>query len=72
VNLSANQIRVLELMIDHGKTQTEAAAIMGISRNTIHNHLTRARDKLGAASVAQAMVLFDRTRRTPQCPETSG
>jgi DNA-binding CsgD family transcriptional regulator len=72
VNLSAKQTRVLELMVDDGMKLQQAAAAMSVTRNTAHNHLTRAKAKLGAKTLGQAMVFFDRTRRTAQCPETSG
>src|SRR5689334_21350185 len=52
--LSARELQVLTL-IAHGYCYKEIANELGISPNTIKNHLTRAREKLEAKSTAHAI-----------------
>ena len=47
-------------MIASGKKATEAAHALGISPETVKDHLTRVRLKLGATTTAQAAVMASR------------
>lgn len=60
--LSDQQVKIME-RICAGKKSAEIASELGISENTVHAHLQRSRLKLGASSMHQAAVLFDRLTR---------
>ncbi|MBJ7331523.1 MAG: hypothetical protein JHC95_16640 [Solirubrobacteraceae bacterium] len=58
-DLDADQIRMLGLLAD-GATQVEVAAALSWSRRTVARRLAEARSALGAATTAQAVVLWRR------------
>ena len=60
-SLTAQEARVLGLLSD-GKTNTEIAATLGLSRHTVKNYLSHAFGKLGVKRRSQAAALFARIR----------
>ena len=66
--LTARECEVLEAMIHHGVIKL-AAQTLGMHRDTARNHLTAVRLKLGVGTTAQAMALYERSRRVPTWPE---
>lgn len=54
-HLSERQIEILQIIAD-GKTTKEAAAALGISHKTVHNHLNSIYRKLDAQSLTQAVI----------------
>lgn len=54
--------RVCKLLVE-GCNAEQVAARMGVSPWTVRSHIFNARAKLGARSLLQLAVLFDRTRR---------
>lgn len=57
--LSAREREVIR-WIASGRRQADVAALLGLSERTIENHLRRIRNRLGAASTAQAIHLLVR------------
>ena len=60
-SLTAQETRVLGLLAD-GKTNTEIAATLGLSRHTVKNYLSHAFGKLGVKRRSHAAALFSRIR----------
>jgi len=58
--LSAQERRVLDLVAD-GRTNIEAAQILGLSPHTVKNHLANIFEKLGVANRAEAVALLLRS-----------
>ena len=58
--LSAREREVIR-WIASGRRQGDVAALLGLSERTIENHLRRIRNRLGAASTAQAVHLLVRS-----------
>jgi DNA-binding NarL/FixJ family response regulator len=59
-NLSAQERRVLELVAD-GRTNSEAAKILGLSPHTVKNHLANIFQKLGVGNRAGAVAFLLRS-----------
>ncbi|WP_130804004.1 PA1136 family autoinducer-binding transcriptional regulator [Acinetobacter ihumii] len=57
--LSARELEVIR-WIASGRKQADVAVMLGLSPRTVENHLRRIREKLGAASTAQAIHLLIR------------
>lgn len=60
--LTPTQTEVMVRVLD-GQTVNEIALAIAKSPSTISTHLARAKGKLGAKTVEQAAVFFDRQRR---------
>ena len=60
-SLTAQEARVLGPLAE-GKTNTEIAATLGLSRHTVKNYLSHAFGKLGVKRRSQAAALFARIR----------
>ena len=58
--LSAREREVIRWFAS-GRRQADVAALLGLSERTIENHLRRIRNRLGAASTAQAIHLLVRS-----------
>lgn len=57
-HLTSRQIQVMDLLIE-GNTFDQAAARLGlVSRCSIGTHVSNVKDKLGAATLSQAVALY--------------
>lgn len=59
--LTEGQMRVVE-MLREGKANREIADLLGLTEGTVKVHVSRILRKLGVASRAEAIALFQRTR----------
>lgn len=55
--LTPRQTQIMELLIA-GKTQDEAAKLLGVARSTIASHLERVRDRLTAMTTVEAVAIY--------------
>jgi len=62
--LSAQERKVLEL-VAAGRTNSEAAALLGLSPHTVKNHLAKIFDKLGVGNRAEAVAFLLRNEQAP-------
>ena len=60
--LTRKQAAILE-QISEGKRIDEIAEAAGMSESAAHQHVQRAKVKLGARTTAQLVVLYDRMKR---------
>ena len=58
-HLSGRELEVIR-WIASGRRQADVALLLALSERTIENHLRRSRNRLGAASTAQAVHLLVR------------
>ena len=56
-SLTPRQTQIMELLIA-GKTQDEAAKLLGVARSTIASHLERVRDRLTAMTTVEAVAIY--------------
>lgn len=61
-SLSSKQESIIDLIVE-GKTVCGVAAEHGMAVSTVSTHLTRIKRKLGAKTLEQAAVFWDRTKR---------
>lgn len=66
--LSAREVQVL-VMVDRGIAATGIAARLGLAVNTVHQHLTMVRRKLGVRSTGEAVLA---ARRAGLIPDPAG
>jgi DNA-binding CsgD family transcriptional regulator len=59
-DLSPAQYAVLKAFIENDFTSVGASQALFMSEKTASNHLTRAKEKMGALNTLHAVVLFDR------------
>jgi DNA-binding NarL/FixJ family response regulator len=64
-NLAGQQAAALEAPVAGG-CEKKAAAILGLTRNTVSTHLLRARQKMGVTTQLQMALLWDRFAREAQ------
>lgn len=62
MTLSDRQKSIMERIVA-GRRAGEIATEFSLSESTVQAHMQRARAKLGAATMPQAAVLFDRLQR---------
>ena len=56
-NLTVRQVEIIQYIIE-GKSTTAIAAILGVKRSTIINHLNNAQQRLGARNKTQVVMIF--------------
>lgn len=65
--LSRKQAAILTQIVD-GQKVGEISEFSGMAPSTVAMHIARAKVKLGARTLAQAAVIFDRQRRSECSP----
>lgn len=61
-NLAKGQEQALSALVRAG-CEKRAAAEMGVSPNTLNTHMQRAKQKMGATTLLQAALMWDRFAR---------
>lgn len=63
--ITPRQLEIIDLLQEPGATQQSVADELGISAQTIKNHLTLAYRTLGVRSIAQAARAIRQRRKSP-------